>query len=186
MLHIHFEQFPELHTARLHLRQPHITDAPALFRMRSDAAVMQYIGRPLMTREEEAVQFLQLFADNYQKDDGITWVICLKDDPQFIGTIGLWRYDKPHYRAEVGYTLLPGFQGKGILTEALNEVIRFAFDQTGLHSLEAQLSPQNIASKRVLEKCGFVQEAHFRENFFWEGKFEDTLVYSLVRPLNAP
>ncbi len=51
----------------------------------------------------------------------------------------------------------------------------------GLHSVEAQIEPNNTGSRRVLEKLGFVQEGYFRENFFVNDAFTDTAVFSLLK-----
>jgi ribosomal-protein-alanine N-acetyltransferase len=54
-----------------------------------------------------------------------------------------------------------------------------------LHSIEANINPDNLASANLLEKNGFKKEAHFRENFYYNGKFLDSLIYSLVRKTNV-
>jgi ribosomal-protein-alanine N-acetyltransferase len=76
--------------------------------------------------------------------------------------------------------LLPEFNGKGIVSEAVQEVVNYGFDVMKLHSIEAIIDPLNDASAKVLEKNGFVKEAHLRENEFYEGRFLDTVIYSLL------
>jgi ribosomal-protein-alanine N-acetyltransferase len=49
-----------------------------------------------------------------------------------------------------------------------------------LHSIEANINPENIASRKLLEKTGFVREAYFKENYFFNGKFIDSEIYSLL------
>jgi ribosomal-protein-alanine N-acetyltransferase len=161
-----------------------LDDANELFTLRSDPEVMRYVARPLTLSVAEAEAWIQNVITAYQNGEGITWSITVKPSDELAGTIGLWRFDKEHYRAEVGYMLHPKYQRKGLTTEALHAITRFAFENTELHSLEAHLSPENEASKMALQNCGFVQEAHFRENFFWNGRFEDTLVYSLLKHQN--
>jgi ribosomal-protein-alanine N-acetyltransferase len=67
------------------------------------------------------------------------------------------------------------------MSEAIKAVLEYGFEQMGLHSVEAIIDPKNIASERVLQKNGFVKEAHILENEFWDGKFLDTAIYSLLR-----
>ena len=90
---------------------------------------------------------------------------------------------KPHFRAEIGYDLAPAFWGQGVMPEAVGAVLTFGFTTMGLHSVEAQIDPENTGSRRVLEKLGFVQEAYFRENFYVaaEARFTDTAVFSLLK-----
>ena len=83
-----------------------------------------------------------------------------------------------HYRAEVGYMLFPEYNGKGIVSEALQRVVEYGFNEMKLHSIEAILDPENTGSEKVLLKNGFVKEGHFIENEFYEGRFLSTLVYS--------
>lgn len=64
--------------------------------------------------------------------------------------------------------------------EAIQTVIEFGFEKMKLHSIEANINPENIASKKLLEKAGFIKEAYFKENHFFNGKFIDTEVFSLL------
>ncbi|HUM46715.1 MAG TPA: GNAT family protein, partial [Chitinophagales bacterium] len=87
-----------------------------------------------------------------------------------------------HFRAEIGYSLLPGYWGRGIMLESITAVIRFGFEILKLHSIEANVNPSNIPSIKLLERSGFVKEAHFKENYYFNGKFLDSAIYSLVTP----
>ena len=100
-----------------------------------------------------------------------------------IGTIGFWRITKEHYRAEIGYALHPDFHRKGITQEAMIEVLNYGFEMIRLHSVEANVNPNNEASKKLLEKNKFVQEAYFKENYFSNGQFLDSAIYSLLTPV---
>jgi ribosomal-protein-alanine N-acetyltransferase len=76
--------------------------------------------------------------------------------------------------------LLPEFHGKGIISEAIKEVVNYGFNEMKLHSIEAIIDPENFGSARVLEKNNFVKEAHLKENEFYEGRFLDTVIYSIL------
>jgi [ribosomal protein S5]-alanine N-acetyltransferase len=177
-MRLEFSPFPELHTPRLHLRQLEPADAPALFLMRSDERAMKFVPRPLHTTVDESAALIEVILTDLRNAEGITWAICLRNTPELIGTIGLWKMDKPNHRAEIGYMLNADFWGKGFATEALAAVEQYGFGKMNIHSIEAKLDPAHIASARVLEKRGFVLEAHFRENFLHGGQFLDTLVYA--------
>jgi ribosomal-protein-alanine N-acetyltransferase len=182
MLNLNFNPFPILTTQRLVLRQITIKDAAALYALRSNETVMQYIDKPLAKSLADAVELIEKTMDALTYNDGITWAICLADDLTMIGTIGYWKFRKEHYRAEIGYLLLPEYQGKGIMFEAMQTVIRYGFQQLHLHSIEANVNPDNVASIGILEKNGFVREAYYKEDYYFEGKFLDTGVYSLLEP----
>jgi ribosomal-protein-alanine N-acetyltransferase len=72
------------------------------------------------------------------------------------------------------------FHGKGIITESLERVIQFGFEEMGLHSIEAVIDPDNFASEKVLLKTNFIKEGHFKEHQFFDGKFFDSVFYSLL------
>ena len=182
MLEVNFSPFPILETERLLLREPLLTDSAQVFKMRSDANTMQYIGRPVQQSEEEAINLLGQFAAGVRENKGITWAIALKQDPSLlIGTIGFWRMIPEHYRAEIGYMLMPDYTSKGYISEAIKSILVYGFDEMKLHSVEAHIDPENIGSAKVLLKNGFVQEAYFKESFYDNGVFKDAAVYSRLQ-----
>jgi ribosomal-protein-alanine N-acetyltransferase len=86
----------------------------------------------------------------------------------------------PIWNARVGYSLDHAHEGRGLMTEALGLVIRYAFDGLGLKRLLAGFMPQNTRSARVLERAGFVREGYHREFFFVGGRWEDHVETSLI------
>lgn len=182
MLEVNFTPFPIVHTERLALRRISSTDAADLFRLRSDKNVMQHIGRPIAMNIDDVMQIISVIEDLLVHNNGITWGITLKGKKDLIGTIGLWRIIKEHHRAEVGYLLDPLLQGKGLMQEALKPILEYGFRNIKLHTVEAHVSPENTASIKLLERNHFIREAHFKENFFFNGKFLDSYIYSLITP----
>jgi ribosomal-protein-alanine N-acetyltransferase len=141
---------------------------------------MKYIPRPIVKSIEEALEHIGNIDEKIEANEGINWAITLKEDSILIGIIGHYRIKPEHFRAEIGYMLLPEYNGKGIISEAVNEVVNYGFNTLNLHSIEAIISPENLASEKVLQKSGFVKEAHFKENEYFEGRFIDTVIYSKV------
>ena len=177
-----FETFPVLETERFLLRAVTSNDVDDIFRIMSDPRVKRYFGSLPMVAPVEAEQRVQRIQTAFQEHSGIRWAIADRANGQLIGTAGFWRLIKPHFRAEVGYELAPEWWGRGVMTEALGALLGFGFTRMGLHSIEAQIHPDNSASRRVLEKLGFVQEGYLRENFYdpIEARFTDTAVFSLL------
>ena len=68
------------------------------------------------------------------------------------------------------------------MSEVLDTIIDYGFTKIGLHSIEANVNPENQASIRLLEKHGFAREAYFRENYYFNGNFLDSAIYSLIKP----
>ncbi|MBL7702071.1 MAG: GNAT family N-acetyltransferase [Ferruginibacter sp.] len=181
MLELNFSPFPEIKTKRLLLRRMTDADATALLFLRSDDRVMQYIGREKTKTLEEATAFIQKINASVDANESIMWAIALLEDPAtMVGTICFWNILTDHYRAEVGYVLHPDQWRKGIMKEAVQAVVDFGFNEMKLHGIEGHINPENAVSGIVLEKCGFVREAYFKENFCFRGKFSDTAVYALL------
>lgn len=182
MLSLNFNEFPILKTERLVLRAHSVADAEALYKMRRDVDVMQYIHRERPQTIEDIKTLINTINDGFKQGQSIAWVISLKENPdQMIGSIGYWRTNLANYRAEVGYMLHPDYWRKGIVSEALKTTIDFGFEQMKLHSIQANIDPSNEASRQILLKHGFVKEAHFKEDFYFNGKFLDSEVYSLLQ-----
>ena len=179
-LELNFSPFPELKTERLVLRRILMDDAQALFEMRSDERVMQYLDRPRAKSIAEMENLIRLIDHDIENNNGITWGLSLSGTSRLIGTMGFWNITKAHFRAEIGYLLHPDYQGKGLMLESARKTIDFGFREMGLHSIEANVNPNNLRSAKMLEKCGFVKEAHFRENYYYDGKFLDSVIYSLI------
>lgn len=180
-LQLSFHPFPELTTPRLLLRRLAMEDAPAVFFLRSDEAVLRFLQKEPAASIQEAEDFIRRIHREAGAGEGILWAITLSDDPgAVIGTICLWNIQPDHYRAEVGFALHPDHWRKGIMKEALLAVTAYAFTALHFHSLEARIDPANTASSSLLQSAGFVQEGYFKEDFCFQDAFMDTAVYSLV------
>ncbi|MBB5634863.1 ribosomal-protein-alanine N-acetyltransferase [Pedobacter cryoconitis] len=180
MLEINFDPFPILESDRLVLRRMTPADADEVFAMRSDPEIMKYIPRPLAKTRQDALDLIKVFDKGVEENNFINWGISFKDDPKLLGTICLIRMQPENFRSETGYLLHPDYHGQGIINEALGTVIDYAFNVLKFHSLEAVIDPDNHASEKVLIKRKFVKEGHFKENGFFEGRFLDSVVYSLI------
>lgn len=179
MLELQFTPFPVLHTPRLVLRKLTAQDADAIFFLRSDKRVIQFLGKEPMQTLEEAHEFIRSINQNLQTGKSILWGIALAEDPAtLIGNICFWNIQKNNYRAEIGYVLHPEYWQKGYMKEALRVVISYGLGTMRLHSIEARIEAQNLASAASLESAGFVQEGYLKEDFFFRGKFLDTIIYS--------
>jgi RimJ/RimL family protein N-acetyltransferase len=176
-----FGTFPRLETPRLILREITPDDVQDLFRIYANPEVMRYWSAAPMRSIAEAHRKIAGVAAAFHAHEGIRWAITRKDAGRLIGSCGHWRLVKEHFRSEIGYELAPEHWGQGIMPEAVDAILRFGFERMGLHSVEAQIEPNNIGSRRVLEKLGFVQEGYFRENFFVNDLFTDTAIFSLLK-----
>lgn len=178
-----FTTFPILETERCILRASQPEDAADLFQIMGDARVTRYLGRPPLASVDDAALLVQRYHAAYQAHEDIRWLIVSRANEKVIGTGVLWHFLRPHFRAEIGYSLAPEWWRQGIITEVVDVMLDFGFTHIGLHSVEARIDPANTASKRVLEKFGFVQEGYFREAYYDSAaeRFVDTAVFSLLK-----
>lgn len=181
MLAVDFSDHPRITTSQLVLDAIERTDIPALFAMRSDPRVMAHIGRPLVTTVQEASELFDRIVADRSANQGITWAMRYRIGGEMIGTIGYYRLKPEHHLAEVGYLLGVEHWGKGLMTEALDAVVGCGFDRFHFHRIEAITALGNAASRHLLEKCGFQLEGILRENYHFNGAFEDSCVFGRLR-----
>ena len=181
MLEINFSPFPILETKRLILRRITIDDLEQVLELRGNPETMKFIPRPLAKTPEDAKTHINMIEEKINNNEGINWAITMKGNANMIGIIGHYRIQKENHRCEIGYMLHPSFHGNGIITEAIQEVVNYGFDEMNMHSIEGVIDPGNFASEKVLLKNGFVKEAHLIENELYEGKFWDTVIYSKLK-----
>ncbi len=181
MLEFNFKPFPVLETKRLRLRELKKKDAKDLFLLRSNKQAMQFIDKDPATSVEEMKPFIKLINKRTRNNETISWAITLKEADDLIGMISFHRTERENHRAEMGYMLMPEHWNKGLISEAISKVIEYGFKKMKLHSIEANINPNNVKSRKILEKFKFKKEAYFKENYFYNGKFLDTEILSLLK-----
>jgi ribosomal-protein-alanine N-acetyltransferase len=179
--------FPQRETQRLVLRQIKSEDAEDLWKLRNNSQIMEFMDISPMQSIREAWEQINYLSRNFIEEQLPIWAITLKEDSlaetknKMIGYLGYTRWDKKHFRAEIAYVLEPAFWHKGFMSEAIQAVLQVGFEQMELHSVEGNVNPTNIASIKILEKFNFRREAYYKENFYFNGKFVDTAIYSLLK-----
>ncbi len=180
MLELDFHPFPILETKRLILREITTGDIDDLFQLRNDVKTMKYIGKTIPVSREEVGKLVERITEGYRLSSAIGWGITLKKNNKLIGNIGYHIIEKENYRAEIGYMLISDLWQQGFMSEAIKEVLKYGFDVMKLHSVEAKIDPENEKSKGILKKFNFISEGFFKENYFFNGQFLDTEVFSLL------
>ena len=102
-------------------------------------------------------------------------------DDQAVGGIGFVLHpDVERVSAEIGYWLAEPFWGRGITTDALRAVTKYAIESHGLTRIYAVPFAWNVASCRVLEKAGYVLEGRLRNSAIKDGRLTDQMQYAFV------
>jgi [ribosomal protein S5]-alanine N-acetyltransferase len=149
-------------------------DEQEIFALRSSDEINKYLDRPKANTLDDARNFITKIINGIAKNESIFWVVTPKDESKLLGTICLWKISKEEAKAEIGYELLPENHGKGIMQEVIPRVLQFGFEEIKLEMIEAELSPRNLKSVRLLEKNNFTLAAVNEEN-------PDAVVYALKR-----
>ena len=141
----------ELWTEQMTLRRYRPEDAEQLHqRLGTDPAMYKYSGWNPYATLEMAQETVNRFIDGYDDDHSYSWV--MDSDDVVVGTIGAYDYQDDHI--EVGFSIVKGWQGRGLATEALRKVLEYLTENEGILCVTAWCASENIGSRRVLEKAG--------------------------------
>lgn len=176
-----FDTYPILKTKRLTLRQILPSDAEAIFAMRSNQVLNQFIARDSMSSEGDAAELVRKTNQTFDAKKGIGWAGLLREQNTIIGSCGFNQIDYANLRAELGGELATTFWGKNIALEAAQAAVAFGFNEMNLHSVEAKVSPINRGAIHLLESLGFKKEALYRDRIYYHGSFQDMAVYGVIK-----
>ncbi|HWJ92238.1 MAG TPA: GNAT family N-acetyltransferase [Flavisolibacter sp.] len=153
----YFTPFPILTTARLTLRQLSIQDQQGIFALRSDKEINKYLNRQPSKTIEDAIDFINKINDNIKKNNSIYWAITFTKTRTFVGTICLFDFSNEKSSCEIGYELMTNFQGQGIMKEAAEKVIGYAFETLQFEKIIAFTHHGNQSSTKLLRKFNFIK-----------------------------
>lgn len=146
---------------------------------RNDPDVARLQDWELPYPRERAEQLVAAHADRDDVLPGQGTQLAVDLEGQLVGDIyvGL---DEHCGVAEVGFTLAKAHQGKGYAVEAVSAVVDDLVDRLGVHRIVGELSPDNLASARLLERLGMTFEYWAEKSFWWRGAWDDNLFYSMT------
>ena len=177
--------FPTLRTGRLVLREFQPTDAPAVFEIFSYEGVTRYHNVDTMTCLDQAEKIVSARMRLFPNQWGVRWAITwIEDVDKVIGSCGLYMANKEFRSAEIGFELHPDCWRQGLMSETITAVLNFGFSNRfffELNRVQALTSLENIASISLLRKFGFQPEGILREYGYWDHRFHDLRIFSLLR-----
>lgn len=155
----YINQKPTITTKRLIIRPMTTTDIPALREWMPDKSIYTYWGKGPSKAEKNPEM---LFEKKTKPTKSFHLGVAIKDSDKVIGD--LWLYLIENNRmASVAIRLSMEYQGKGYGTEALSALTGFCFEKTELKRLWTEVDSRNVASQRILEKCGYTKEGFIRQ-----------------------
>ena len=159
-----FTTFPVLKTERLILRELSFNDVDVIFDLRSSEEINKFVGTKRVQNSQEALDFIIKCNDLYKVKNRVLWGI--EHQQKIIGTIVLHNISLKDNFGEIGYKLKTEFQKKGLMSEALKEVLKFGIKKLNLKTIEAFTHKNNSPSIALLEKHSFVFQPERKCNVY--------------------
>ena len=132
---------------------------------------------PIVTPEEMVMRQ----KSKEKSPDRGDFVIVDKDRERLVGKLAFFNLNLLNRSAELGYSVDPEMQRRGIAREGLSLLVKYLFRQLNLNKVYAQTGAFNTASVALLEALGFKRDAVLREHHFHDGRLHDDYVYSLLK-----
>ncbi|AFS78464.1 acetyltransferase, GNAT family [Gottschalkia acidurici 9a] len=173
-----------IETDRLVLRRFTLEDANDMLKnWISDKEVQLNYGEPVYESDESVKKLLEGWIELYSNNQYYRWAIILKENSENIGQIAFCHIDLNHRFADIEYCISRSYQRKGYSSEALNAIIEFTFEKTGLNRLQAFHRGRNIASGKVLKKSKMKCEGVLKQTIFYEDEkeYDDKIYYGIIK-----
>jgi len=169
-----------LHTNRLTLRKFEVSDAESMYRNYAhDERVTKFLSWKPYVCTLDVARYLTQVVREYTDDDYYHWAIVYENE--VVGSIAAITVSDKNENCELGYCIGYDFWKKGITSEATAAVVRFLFEEVGMHRIMAKHDAENPGSGGVMRKCGMSYEGRLRDYYLrWDGTWSDALVYSIL------
>ncbi len=176
------DEFPQLETDRLILREMTLDDLEFYFRHFNNTKIVEGSCFPGPESLEAAKEELERYCIKpFKENKGIRWGIIRKGDDELIGTCGYYDWHKTVRRAEIGYDLDPAYWGQGLVTEALIAVLKYGFEKMDLNRIQAIIDSRNTRSLNLVHRLGFKKEGILRQNSYFDGRARNSETMSAFR-----
>ncbi len=152
-----------LTSQRLYYRKYTTADEHLYVQMSTDDELMKFITGKALTQEEAKERFKKILAINEDETESAAHAVFMKDTDEYVG-FSKFVFTKKG-QVEIGYLVMERFWGQKIGTEISKRMVSLSDEVKGVKELIGIIDPENQASKRILEKCGFT----FKENGTYKG-----------------
>ena len=162
------------------LRPLRLSDVPVWYACLSDPEVTRLTSYDIKS-VDNITAMVETYIAGYAEKTSNRWAIALKDTDTLIGTCGYYWWNVDHSITELGYDLAKSYWGKKVMTQAVQASVKWAFETLGVNRIQATVMVGNLASAKVLEKNGFLQEGTLREYKICRGQPSDFWIYALLQ-----
>ena len=178
-----FANIPQFETNRLILRRIREIDYIDMHEYSADSEVTKYLTWNPHASLSETKKYTSELQKRYNAGRFFDWGLVHKADGKFIGTCGLTTINLNSNSCEVGYVLAKQYWGMGLIPEALEQVMDFAFVYLGFERVEGRFIEGNTGSRRVMQKMGMVQERIEHNAFLVNGEYKTVYSYYTTREM---
>ena len=171
-----------IETARLTLRPFVEDDFEALYAYQKLPDVSRYLyTEPRDLAETEEVLKRRISVTSLEKvGDVLVLAVVLRETGELLGDVNLAWLSEESRQGEFGFVFNPAFHGKGYAGEAAVEMLRLGFDGLGLHRIVGRCDGRNTASAKLMARLGLRREAHFVQNAYVKGEWNDEIVFAML------
>lgn len=176
---ITFNPFTAIETKNLILRRITHDDTHDIFELRKDPRMNEYTDTRLDESLEETKSYIDKMNKGVDENKWVIWAIEHKQSKKVVGTISIWNINKERKSGDLGYGIIPEYQGKGLMKEALLSVVDYGFNAMNLSALEAYTEEKNIKSIKLLEGCKFTEVNRVDDEGQYSNRVYHMVVYRL-------
>ncbi len=175
------DNFPRLTTNTLILRKIKPGDLTSLLTYCNNPKISdQILNIPYPYSEEDAIFRMNFIYEGFKKKERYVFAITFCENDELIGEIGL-HLDKTNDNAQLGYWVGEPFWGRKVATEATHAILKFGFEQLGLHKIYATHFRDNSASAKVMQNNKMIQEADLKQHYKVRETYRDVIQYRLTK-----
>lgn len=168
-----------LETERLLIRPFEPKDLKDVFNIYRDEKTCQYLLHEPWTDSTAENYFKKRLSPHHLSEDNAISLACVIED-KVIGDIAIW-YTEMKDTVEIGYTFNKNYSGHGYATEAVRSLVDYLFKVKKVHRIQANLDSRNLASKKLCERIGMRQEAHFIADFWNKDEWTSSYIYAMLQ-----
>lgn len=176
---INFNPFPVIETKNLLLRRMEYKDIHDIFQMRKEPKMNEYTDTKPDKSPEETKSYIEKMDRGVDENKWIIWAIEHKQSEKVIGSISIWNINTEQKSGELGYGIIPDYQGRSLMKEALLSVVDYGFNVLNLKVLEAYTEENNIKSTKLLECCKFGEVNRVDDQGYYSNRIYHMVVYRL-------
>lgn len=176
-----FDQFPVIDILQdYQLRKPHEGDYLEFFECYTHPEITKFLPDGCIPTDfTDATRELRRYANLFDNNESIFWMLVRKDTDKVVGTCGLNDWDRYNKRVEISYEIHPNYWRRGLGQSIVKAAVDFAFNKMKVVRVQATMVTYNEPSAKLLEKVGFTREGLLKKYKFYKGDHVDILMYGL-------